>query len=260
MRIATYNTNGIRARQSLLLQWLETHQPDVLGLQETKVQDADFPVSVWQQAGYEVVFKGQKSFNGVAIFSRHPLEEVQIGFDGPDDEGTRLIAARIQGLHLVNTYIPQGQAPNSEQFAYKLNWFKRLRHYFERRFTPATPLIWLGDINVAPGELDVHDPVRLKGSVGFHPDEHAALQAIMSWGFTDLFRHQHPAEQAFTFWDYRVPNGVKRNLGWRIDHILVTSPVVARTRAIWIDQEARRQPKPSDHTFVVADVQWPPDM
>ncbi len=252
LRVATYNTNGIRARQVQLLQWLQDNQPDILCVQETKVQDADFPQAVWQAAGYQVAFKGQKSFNGVAILSRHPVEDVRVGFDNPEDEGTRLIAARIQDLQIVNTYIPQGQAPDTPAFEYKLNWFKRLGAYFAARFTPDMPLIWLGDINVAPTALDVHSGVK-PGSVGFHPDEHQALQAVMDWGFVDLFRHHHPDRQDFTFWDYRVPNGVKRNLGWRIDHILTTRRLAGRSRGIWIDREARLQPKPSDHTFVVAE-------
>ena len=228
MKIASFNANGIRARMPILLAWLDQVRPDVLALQETKVQDHDFPREPLEQAGYRCSFKGQKSYNGVAILSRRPPEDVTVGFrDGDAAEEPRLITATINGVTIVNTYIPQGQAVGSEKFVYKLEWYRRLRAYFDDHFRPTDPLVWLGDFNVAPRALDVYDPQKLAGHVCFHPEEHAALAQVMNWGFVDLYRQHNPEEQAFTFFDYRIPNAVKRKLGWRIDHICATLSLAA---------------------------------
>jgi len=237
-----------------LLEWLQQEAPDVLCIQETKVQDPDFPLAALEETGYHCAFKGQKSYNGVAVLSRQAPEDAVSGF-GPDDatEGPRLIRATLYDCVIVNTYIPQGQAVGSEKFAYKLNWYSRLRDYFETYFTPDQPIIWVGDFNVAPTPLDVYDPEKLAGSVCFHPDEHKALARIMDWGFTDVFRKHRPEEKAFSFWDYRIPNAVKRGLGWRIDHICATKPAADRSTDCWIDIAPRMKPKPSDHTYVIAE-------
>jgi len=147
----------------------------------------------------------------------------------------------------------KGQAVGSEKFEYKLNWYSRLRQYFETNFTPQQPIIWVGDFNVAPTPIDVYDPEKLAGSVCFHPDEHNALAGVMNWGFTDIFRKHRPDEKSFSFWDYRIPNAVKRGLGWRIDHICATKPAADRSTDCWIDIAPRMKPKPSDHTYVVAE-------
>ena len=164
-----------------------------------------------------------------------------------------IIKAEIAGITIVNTYIPQGHSPESEKFIYKLDWFKRLGDYFACRFKPTEPIIWLGDFNIAPEAKDVHDPVGLAGSVCFHPDVQKALQKIMDWGFVDVFRKHCDEPGRYTFWDYRVPNGVKRNLGWRLDHIMATEPLAQRCSACYIDKEPRLAEKPSDHTFLVAE-------
>lgn len=259
MKIASFNANGIRARMPLLLKWLQHNHPDVVCLQETKVQDPDFPHQPLEDTGYHCAFKGEKSYNGVALLSLDTPRRVDIGFAPPGgDEGTRLISADIGGIRIVNTYIPQGQDSASEKFQYKLDWFRRLKAYFEDQFDPQEPLVWVGDFNVALTADDVYDPEGLAGNTGFHPDEHKALQAIVDWGFVDIYRLHHPREKkAFTFWDYRIPNAAKRGLGWRIDHVFATKPMADRSTDIWIDREARLQQRPSDHTFIVAEFGLP---
>ncbi|UCD33061.1 MAG: exodeoxyribonuclease III, partial [Desulfobacterales bacterium] len=192
--------------------------------------------------------------NGVAFASKEPLEKVTCGFEGsPSEEGPRMIRGVASGVTIVNTYIPQGQDPKSEKFQYKINWFKRLRQYFETHFDPASPMLWVGDFNVAPSPLDVYDPDKLFGSVCYHPDEHKALKEVMAWGFVDVYRMQNPDERAYTFWDYRIPNAVKRGIGWRIDHICATQPLAQEAKIAWIDKAPRLLTKPSDHTFIVAE-------
>jgi exodeoxyribonuclease-3 len=254
-RIATYNVNSIRSRLHIVLPWLKDHGPDVFCMQETKVEDGQFPAAAFAEAGYEVVYRGQKQYNGVAIASKAKPESVRYGLGdgGPADED-RLIAAVYAGITVVNTYVPQGRDRETPHFAYKLEWYQRLRSFFERLATPATPLIWCGDLNVAPEQIDVHDPKRLLGHVCFTPEVWEAYAAVRSWGLTDLYRARHPEEPGrYTFFDYRVPNSVKRGLGWRIDHILATAPLAARCQACEIDLEARFADKPSDHAILTAD-------
>jgi exodeoxyribonuclease-3 len=255
LKVATYNVNSIRSRLEWVLGWLRREDPDILCLQETKVQDAEFPAAPLREAGYHVAFRGQKAHAGVAIISRAEPQETRFGFDdgGAPDEA-RLIRALIRGIHVVNTYVPQGRSPDSEHFQVKLEWLARLRALFEHHYSPAEPLLWLGDFNVAPDPIDVHDPNGLKNHVDFHPEARAALQRVKEWGFVDLFRRHHPQEpEQYTFWDYRVRGAVERGLGWRVDHIWATEPLARRSTGAWIDVEARRAERPSDHTFLVAE-------
>lgn len=254
MKIATFNANGIRARLPVLQEWLKTETPDVLCLQETKVQDKDFPSQPIEDLGYHCTFRGQKAFNGVAILSKIPPETASFGFgDGDVKEEPRLVTATIRGVSVVNTYVPQGQSPESEKFQYKLAWFKRLKNYFSKYFEPGAPLLWAGDFNVAPEAIDVYDPEKLSGHIGFHPEEHKALAEAKSWGFMDVFRKHEPGDKMYSFWDYRIPNAVKRGLGWRIDHLWATPVLAAKSTWAWIDVAPRLSQKPSDHTFVVAE-------
>ncbi len=253
-KIATFNVNGIRARLPLVLDWLGNHRPDVLCVQETKCRDQDFPTDPFRDMGYVVSYRGQKAFNGVAVFSRsEPQEVIKTFDDGFDSEQARFIAVRLDGIWIVNTYIPQGRDPDNPAFEYKLQFFAQLKRWFQGSFQPTDPLIWTGDINVAPEPIDVYDPQRLQGQVGFHPREREAFADVLSWGFTDLFRYCHPERKQFTFWDYRLRGGFKRNLGWRLDHILVTEPLLRRVVACDVDTDARSVPKPSDHTPVWAE-------
>jgi exodeoxyribonuclease III len=257
MKIASFNANGIRARLPLVQAWLEREKPCVLCLQETKVPDSDFPEAFFTELGYQCGFKGEKGYNGVAILSRRPLEDVRVGCGdlGPVDE-TRVISASVGPVRIVNTYVPQGVAPGSEKFRYKLDFFGRLRDYFAMSFSPAALVVWVGDFNVAPEPMDVYDPARLLGSVGFHPEEQAALARVKQWGFVDVFRRHVSGGGQYTFWDYRVPNAVERGLGWRIDHIWATLTAAMRSQRAWIDREARLAPRPSDHTFIAAEFDF----
>lgn len=256
--VATFNANSIRARLPIILDWLRERRPDVLCVQETKVQDNEFPAQVFFEAGYTSSFFGQKSYNGVAMLSREPLDDVLAGMgDGAElPEQARLMAGSCNGIRIVTTYVPQGFEPGSDKFEYKLAWMERLRAYFASRFSPEQPLIWCGDINVAPEPEDVYDPVKLEGSCGVHPDERAALRRIMDWGFEDVFRRHEPGPGHYTFWDYRLRGSLSRNLGWRIDHIFATRTLAERCSSAFIDIEPRKMEKPSDHTFLAASFDW----
>jgi exodeoxyribonuclease-3 len=254
MKIATFNANGIRARLSLVLKWLATESPDILCLQETKVQDADFPAHPFEEMAYHCIFRGQKSYNGVAILSKSVPEKVSFGFgDGDSTEEPRLVSASVCDISIVNTYVPQGYTPDSDSFQHKLKWLQRLQDHFSRNFSPEMMLIWAGDFNIAPEPIDVFDPEKLSGSVGFHPEEHKALAAIKTWGLVDVFRRHESAGQKYSFWDYRIPEAVNRGLGWRLDHIWATQGLAEKSTRSWIDVAPRLSEKPSDHTFVVAD-------
>ena len=256
MKIASFNANGIRARLSIIRDWLERERPDVVCIQETKVRDEDFPREPFEDLEYTCTFRGQKSYNGVATLSKTPPAQVRFGFgDGEIIDEPRMITAHINDLPVVNTYVPQGTAPDSERFQYKLNWFRRLHEYVSKHYQPGEPLIWVGDFNVAPEPIDVHDPEKLLGSIGYHPEEHKALAAAKAWGFADVFRLHHPNEKAYTFWDYRIPHAFRHGLGWRVDHIWATQCLADTCKRAWIDAAPRQLEKPSDHTFIVAEFE-----
>ena len=247
MKIASYNVNSLRARLPIVLQWLADSRADVLCLQETKVQDADFPTEVFDEIGYNYAFKGQKSYNGVAILSKHPIGNVEYGLpDEPRDEP-----------RLINTYVPQGYSPDSEKFRYKLQWFARLLDYFQRNFSPKDAVLWVGDLNIAPTPIDVYDPETLLGHVCFHPAVHEALSNVMAWGFIDVFRKYCDKPGEYTFWDYRMRNAFGRNLGWRIDHIMATKPLADKSMSCTIAKDLRQVERPSDHVPIVGEFDWP---
>ncbi len=253
-KIATYNANSIRARMPFLLDWLTRESPDVLCVQETKVQDKDFPEAPLREAGYHVAYRGQKSHAGVAILSREPLTNVVGGFAEEPHDAPRLLRGTYGPVAIVNTYVPQGRDAESEHFAYKLGWFGRMRALFEQEYAPEQWLVWVGDFNVATEDIDVHDPDRLRGHVDFHPEAQAALDAVRQWGFVDVFRRHHPDEPGqYSYWDYRARNPIERGIGWRVDHIWATAPLAERSTTAWIDVEARQSERPSDHTFMVAE-------
>ena len=253
MKFATFNTNSVRARLPIIEGWLAREKPDVLCVQETKVQDQDFPAGSFHDAGYEVVFKGQKSYNGVAIVSRKRAEGVRDSLSGDDEEEARFISGEIDEIPIIDVYVPQGVAPGTEKFVYKLKWLKDLLAHLENHYDPERPLLVAGDFNVALEPIDVYDPEGLKGQVGFHPEEQAMMRELLDWGLVDIFRKHHPEGEQFTFWDYRIPNALKRKMGWRIDYVLATRPVAEIAIDCWIDYDARTLAKPSDHTFLVAE-------
>ncbi|MEN6437466.1 MAG: exodeoxyribonuclease III [Syntrophobacter sp.] len=255
-KIATFNVNGIRSRQQVVLSWIERNNPDVLCLQEIKCQDSDFPSEPFRDLGYEASVCGQKAFHGVATLSKQAPEAVSRGFnDGIPDEEARLIAVRLGDIWVLNTYVPQGRSPEHPAFQVKLAFFARLRRMLERDFRPDQRIIWTGDMNVAPEDIDVFSPRRMDGKVGFHPSEKKALADVISWGLSDLFRVHHPDVKQFTFWDYRLPESLHRNLGWRLDHILATQPLVRASTECNVDTEPRAAAGPSDHTPVWAEFE-----
>ena len=254
-RLATFNANSIRIRLPQLLDWLARHRVDVLCVQETKVQDHEFPREEIEALGYHVVYRGQKSHAGVAVLTRQEPTDVHFGLDDAGDpDEARLIRLRVGELAVVNTYVPQGRSEDHAMFAYKLEWFGRLRGLFERHYAPDEPLVWAGDMNVAPEPIDIHDPVANAKHVDFHPLAREAFRAACAWGFVDVVRMHHPDEPGlYSYWDYRVRNAVERGVGWRVDHILATRPLAERCTGAWIDREARLAERPSDHTLVVAE-------
>lgn len=252
MKVASFNVNSLRARLPIVLEWLTEYQPTILCVQETKVQDGDFPIEAFKETDYKCVFKGQKSYNGVAIFSRNEITNVEFGLEDEPKDEARLIKAEIDGVIIVNTYIPQGYLPDSQKFEYKLNWFSRLLRFFEKNFKPTDPVLWVGDLNIAPEPIDLYDPVNLLGHVCFHPEVHKVLEKVVQWGFVDVFRMHCREPGQYTFWDYRL-NAFKRNLGWRLDHIMATKSLAEKCTACYIDKQPRLAKRPSDHTPIIAE-------
>lgn len=262
MKFATFNTNSVRPRLPIILEWLGREDPDILCLQEIKAQDKDFPVAAFNEAGFHAVFKGQKSYNGVGILSRRPLDKVETNLSSIDDQEARFISATVFDIPVINVYVPQGVAPGTEKFAYKLRWLRGLLSHIKDNYDPQLPLLIAGDFNVALEPADVYDPETFRGGAGFHPDEQAIMGELMAWGLVDIFRRHQPDGGHYTFWDYRIPNGLKRNMGWRVDYILATRPLAERSIRAWIDTKARALPKPSDHTFLISefDINGPPPL
>ncbi|MFH2128771.1 MAG: exodeoxyribonuclease III [bacterium] len=254
LKIATWNVNSIRIRLPLILSWLSEQQPDIVCLQETKVEDHQFPEQELREAGYNAVFSGQKSYNGVAILSRFPLKEVQHGFqDGWDSENKRLLMASHEGIHIVNVYVPQGQTEDSPKFEYKLQFLEKLLSELSSRFTAADPVIVLGDINIAPEARDVVSAEEMQNKVSFHPREHRFIEQFKQWGLQDAYRRFHQEGGRYSWWDFRT-RGFERNEGMRIDHIWVTESLAGLCEACDIDFDNRSQPKPSDHAPVICMV------
>lgn len=253
MRVATFNAASVRARLPLLVQWLQENPVDVLGIQETKVEDDKFPRAEFEELGYELALNGQKAWNGVALLSRHPMTDISKGFGDPEmPEDARIIAATINGVRMINTYVPNGNTVGSEKWEYKMKWLERFSDYVAAQDS-SLPLLWMGDINVAPQPHDVFDSAKMLGNVGHHPDEFSRLTKIVSHGLIDLFRLFNFDAGHYTFWDFVVPAALQRGIGWRIDHIYTTENLAEKCTSCVIDIEARKREKPSDHTFVIAD-------
>lgn len=254
MRVATFNCNSVRTRLDTIVAWLRRHSPDVLALQETKVVDELFPVAAFRDAGYHVSFRGMKAYNGVALLSRRAPDAVRFGFDdgGPADEA-RLLHARFGGLHVINTYVPQGRDIEHAMFGYKQQWYRRLDAYVRRHLKTKDHALWLGDLNVAAEPMDVYNPERRADHVCYHEAVRKAFAATSAWGWHDIYRRHHPEPDRYTFFDYRTDFSVEQPEGWRLDYILASAPLAAVSRDAWIDLQPRRGTRPSDHTPVVAD-------
>lgn len=252
MKIVTWNVNSIRARHDAVLGWTEREQPDVLCMQETKVEDDDFPTDEFLRLGYAVVMSGERSYNGVAIASRLPVSDVVVGLhdeQGPAEK--RLIRATVAGVRIYSVYVPNGKSPDAPAFQDKLRFFERLRETLLGEGARDRDVAVCGDFNVAPDDRDVYDPEAFRGQLHFHPDEHRALARLMEVGLVDVFRTQHAEGGQYSWWDYRA-GGFRRNLGLRIDLILGTRSLAARCSSSHIDVAPRRGDKPSDHTPVAA--------
>jgi exodeoxyribonuclease-3 len=253
-RIVTWNVNSIRARLEQLLDWLEEHRPDVALLQETKIGDQEFPVDEIGDVGYDAVFTGHRSYNGVAILSRDEMRKVIKGLpDIGGDAAHRFISAEIEGVRYSSVYVPNGQSVGSEIYRYKLEFLARLGEVLGELGAPDAALLVSGDFNIAPADIDVWDPAAMVGSTHVTREEREALAAITARGFSDLFRARHPDLREFSWWDYRA-GSLQKNMGLRIDLHLGTASIAARVDKVWIDIGARRREKASDHAPVMVEL------
>ena len=251
MKIATWNVNSLKVRLPHLLDWLAANPIDVICLQETKTEDKNFPLAEIAAAGYQVAFSGQKTYNGVAILSRDTISDVQVGIPNLDDEQKRVIAATINGVRIVCVYIPNGQSLDSDKYQYKLKWLAALKLWLQDELAKYPKLALLGDYNIAPEDRDCHDPVAWQGNVLVSEPERDAFKGLVALGLRDSFRLFEQAEKSYSWWDYRMM-GFRRNLGMRIDHILISSDL--QCSGCVIDKAPRKLERPSDHTPVIADV------
>ncbi len=251
MKIATWNVNSIRVRLPQVLEWLKKENPDVLCLQETKITDKDFPADVFRDAGYQAIYAGQKTYNGVATISRTPAEKIVVTLPGADGAQKRFLATVINGVRVINVYVPNGEEVGSEKYSYKLSWLEALEKYIAEELKNHSQLALLGDYNIAPEERDVHDPKLWEGHVLFSDKERAAFQQLIKHGLDDVFRRFDQPEKSFSWWDYRA-GGFRRNHGLRIDHILCNLALAQKCRSCRIDTDPRRHERPSDHAPVIA--------
>jgi exodeoxyribonuclease-3 len=267
MRIASWNVNSVRTRIDQVVAWLHQEQPDVLCLQETKVDNPLFPHGAFDALGYSATISGQKAYNGVALLSRRPLEDVQIGFaallpgdgEAADLDGQkRVISASLDGLRILNLYVPNGSALTSEKYAYKLNWLGCLRRYLAVQESQGEPLCMLGDFNIGPEDRDLPNPERQTGGIMASAAERQALKAVLGERMHDVFRMFEPDTGHWSWWDYRS-GAWERDQGWRIDHIYLDSELLEVATGCLIHKATRGNPQPSDHAPVVVNLAWPPD-
>ena len=258
MKVATWNVNSIRSRLQIVTDWLQQHQVDVLCLQETKVQDKDFPRSPFEDLGYNLYISGQKSYNGVALFSLKPLEDVSHGFSpivgevGDLDEQKRVISGIAEGVRIVNLYVPNGSAIASEKYDYKLSWLKLLRTYLQTLQEQEPEICVCGDFNIALEDKDIYTNKARDKHIMSSPVEREALKQVLELGFQDAFRKFTDEPEQYSWWDYRS-GGFARNRGWRIDHHYLTEKLYQQATNCWIDVEPRKLEKPSDHTPVIVE-------
>ena len=252
MKIATWNVNSLKVRLGHVMEWLDAAKPDVLVLQEIKQVTEAFPAQTFTEAGYHAVASGQKTYNGVAVISRSPSSDHVTDFPGFEDPQRRILAATIDGVRVVNLYVPNGSEVGSEKYAYKLDWLRALKDFLEAEMQAHDKLVVLGDFNIAPDDRDVHDPEKWGDAILCSPQERAALQELVDLGLSDVFRQFEQPEKQFSWWDYRAA-GFRRNAGLRIDRILASKALANICEASYIDREPRTWERPSDHTPVIAE-------
>jgi len=252
-RLATWNVNSLKVRLPHLLDWLASARPDAMCLQETKTEDANFPVAELRAAGYEAVFCGQKSYNGVAILARSAPADVQHGIPNFADDPKRVIAATVGGVRVISIYAPNGQSLESDKYVYKLKWYEALAAWLADELARRPRVAVLGDYNVAPEDRDVHNPKRWAGGIHVSEPERNAFRKLIEVGFKDAFRLFEQPEKEFSWWDYRL-NAYQRGWGLRIDEILLSPELAARCTSCKIDRSPRERERPSDHTPVFADL------
>lgn len=255
MKIASWNVNSLKVRLEQVLQWLESAQPDVLALQETKVTDEVFPRAAIEAAGYQVVFSGQKTYNGVAILAKTEPQDVITDIPGLDDPQRRILAATVNGVRIINLYVVNGSAPGTEKFTYKLDWIDKVTQFIKQQMAEYDDVVVLGDFNIAPDDRDVYDPVKWHEKILCTTEERQALHSILDLGLQDSFRLLHDDGGLYSWWDYRM-NGFVRDLGLRIDLVLCTDEMSEAVIAAYIDKEPRGWERPSDHTPVVTEFDW----
>jgi exodeoxyribonuclease-3 len=262
MKIVSWNVNSIKARKERVVRFLKARKPDILCLQELKVTEENFPFSILSDLGYSSAVSCQKTYNGVAILSLEPPQNVQTGFnDGGDESQARVVSATIKGVRIVCVYVPNGQDMNSDKYVYKRSWMNRLKAYVDRSYSPLQPLVVAGDFNIAPADIDMEKPKRWRGTVLHNPEINGQLDELMSWGLVDTSRELQPEKPLYSWWDYRRMS-FDRDDGLRIDLILATSTISERTIATFVDRDERKETensKPSDHAPVVISVKWPPE-
>jgi len=253
LKLATWNINSLNVRLPHVLDWISRHEPDVLCLQETKLEDAKFPGDALREAGYYAFFSGQRTYNGVAILSRAPAKDTLKGIPGLDDAQQRVVSATIAGVRVVCAYVPNGENLESPKFQYKMNWLAALREWLRGELVRHPRLVVAGDYNIAPEARDVHDPELWAAKIHFTPPEREALHALIGIGLTDAFRLFDQPERSYTWWDYRMM-AFRRKMGLRIDHILLSSALVPLCASCTIDVEPRRLERPSDHAPVIVEL------
>lgn len=252
MKIATWNVNSLKVRLGHVLEWLDSARPDILVLQEIKQVTEAFPQDHFAEAGYRAVASGQKTYNGVALVSRSASADHVTDFPGFEDPQRRILAATIDGIRVVNLYVPNGSEVGSEKYDYKLGWLHALKGFLEDEMSRHDDVVVLGDFNIAPDDRDVYDPEKWGDAILCSPLEREALKALTDLGLIDLFRQFDQPEQTFSWWDYRAA-GFRRNAGLRIDLILASESLASRCKASYIDREPRTWERPSDHTPVIAE-------
>jgi exodeoxyribonuclease III len=253
MKLATWNINSVKVRLPQVIDWVSRHQPDVLCLQETKLEDAKFPSAAWSEIGYQSLVSGQKTYNGVAILSRATAREPLLGIPDFDDNQKRVLAATLSRVRIVCLYVPNGENMESPKYEYKMRWIAAARVWLQAELARYPLLAVVGDFNIAPEPEDVHDPALWEAKIHFTPPERVALKSILALGLKDSFRLFEQPEGSYTWWDYRMM-AFRRKMGLRIDHILLSPQLAGLCTSCTIDIEPRRAERPSDHAPVIAEL------